>query len=96
MTHGLPGIIGVVTQHLVVKAEEFGSSRFWDALSRLADREGHEGHQRFMVGSGHRLNWYAYQCSTCSTTVAEFVIDPGSDADMPAVGAAPREDGVPG
>jgi len=69
-----PGDHGVVTHHLVVKAKDFATTRFWDALNRLADREGHEGHARFMVGSAQHLDRYEYQCHTCNTTVAEFVV----------------------
>jgi hypothetical protein len=69
--------------HLVVQQAVFASEHFWAALNRLAARRGHDGHQRYLVGTTEHTDWYALRCATCDQVVATMLVErepaPGRD-----------------
>ena len=72
--------------HLVVQPGVFAGQRFWAALDRLADRRGHHGHQRYLVGDSHHINRYALHCVTCGRSVATMVVAREADTEVTGAG----------
>ncbi|GGM23109.1 hypothetical protein ACFFX1_10715 [Dactylosporangium sucinum] len=55
---------------LLVPQDLFAGDRFWSALDRLADRRGHGGHQRVLVGFTDPTSHYELQCLPCGRPIA--------------------------
>jgi hypothetical protein len=53
----------------------FSGDHFWVALDRLADRRGHEGHDRYLVGEADQTDRYALRCATCRQVVATMRVE---------------------
>lgn len=70
----MPGASSVGT-HLLVKSNACAGDTFWAAFNRLADRDGHEGHQRYLVGEKVATDQYRLWCSTCGRPVATMCVD---------------------
>lgn len=62
-------------EHLIVQQAVFAGARFWTALDRLADRRGHEGHDRYLWGGAEATNRYALRCRTCQRSVATMLVE---------------------
>jgi hypothetical protein len=74
-------------ERLVVQESVFAGERFWAALNRLANRRGHDGHDRYLVGGGERTDQYALQCATCGLVVATMLVErPGGACDAVSIG----------
>jgi hypothetical protein len=57
-------------EHLIVAQEIFAGDQFWAALDRLAERRGHDGHQRFLLGSAEQISRYEFRCVSCERAIA--------------------------
>ncbi len=57
-------------EHLLVAQGVFAGERFWAALDRLADRQGHDGHSRVLVGSADPTSRYELRCVRCERPIA--------------------------
>ena len=55
---------------LIVQQEVFAGEQFWAALDRLAERRGHEDHQRVLVGSAEQTTRYELRCLSCARPIA--------------------------
>lgn len=62
-------------EHLVVQQAVFAGPQFWAALNRLADRRGHEGHDRYLAGTSEHTDRYALHCATCRQLVATMLVE---------------------
>jgi hypothetical protein len=58
------------SEHLVVAQDVFAGERFWAALDRLAERRGHDGHQRVLRGSVEPTSRYEFRCVSCDRPIA--------------------------
>src|SRR3712207_5690268 len=67
-------------EHLIVQQAVFAGAHFWAALNRLADRGGHEGHDRYLAGSSERTDQYVLQCVTCACPIAVMLIERDTSA----------------
>jgi hypothetical protein len=68
-------------EHLIVEQAVFAGDHFWAALNRLADRRGHEGHDRHLAGEAERTDRYALRCTTCRHVVATMQVEREGRAD---------------
>jgi len=68
-------------EHLIVAQDVFAGDRFWVALNRLAQRRGHDGHQRFLLGSADRTSWYEFRCVSCERAIATMNVQREVTAD---------------
>jgi hypothetical protein len=75
--------------HLVVQQAVFGGEQFWAALNRLAARRGHDGHQRYLVGTTEHTDRYALRCATCDQVVATMLVEREPAAGPDPVAAPP-------
>jgi hypothetical protein len=57
-------------EHLLVAQSVFAGDRFWAALERLAQRLGHDDHQRLLRGTTEPTTWYEYRCLSCDRAIA--------------------------
>jgi hypothetical protein len=57
-------------EHLIVAQDIFAGDRFWAALDRLAQRRGHDGHQRYLLGAAEPTNRYEFRCVSCERVIA--------------------------
>jgi hypothetical protein len=74
-------------EHLQVSQSVFGGDRFWAPLDRLAQRLGHDEHQRFLRGVPEPTNWYEFYCGSCEQVIAAMAVH--RDDDQPGRPAAP-------
>jgi hypothetical protein len=49
---------------------EGAGDRFWAALDRLAQRQGHDGHRRYLLAAAEPTNRYEFRCVSCERTIA--------------------------
>ena len=61
-------------EHLIVAQDVFAGDRFWAALNRLAQRRGHDGHQRYLLGSAEQTSRYELRCVSCERAIATMNI----------------------
>jgi hypothetical protein len=74
-TDPMPPTDAANPEHLVVQQSEFAGDRFWAALSRLADRRGHDGHQTYLTGESERTDHYMLPCVTCGRVIATMIVE---------------------
>ena len=55
---------------MLVQQDLFAGEQFWTTLNRLADRRGHQDHQRVLVGSAEQTSRYELRCLSCARPVA--------------------------
>ena len=60
--------------HLLVAQSVFAGDRFWAALDRLAQRLGHDEHQRFLRGVPEPTNWYEFCCVSCDRVIVTMAV----------------------
>jgi hypothetical protein len=60
--------------HLLVTQSVFAGDQFWAALDRLAQRRGHDEHQRFVRGVPEPTNWYEFCCVPCDRVIATMAV----------------------
>lgn len=68
-------------EHLLVAQAVFAGERFWSALERLADRRGHDGHSRVLVGFTEPTNRYELQCLRCERPIATMDVARDTQSD---------------
>jgi len=56
-------------EHLLVAQGVFAGDQFWAALNRLAQRRGHDGHQRYLLGSAEQTSRYELRCVSCKRAI---------------------------
>lgn len=73
----------------MVQQDVFAGERFRAALDRLADREGHEGHQRYLVGQAEVTDRYELRCGTCERPIATMTVQRRSERSVRSEAVAP-------
>lgn len=67
-------------EHLLIAQDVFAGDRFWAALDRLADRRGHDGHPRILVGLADPTSRYELRCVRCERPVATMDVRRDAEA----------------
>jgi hypothetical protein len=65
--HSFYAMTGPWPPPLQVPQDLFGGQRFWHVINEAADRGGHTGHQRSLVGEAEHTDRYQLWCLRCDT-----------------------------